>query len=119
MLGGKVESQYLVGSTSPLGHSISSHSSGRGVGRLSSRCAGRTRTAAKREASVALLPSRHVTRRQERLGRLIATSLAETDACPSRRRISDGGRPRPLQRFGGSGSVPGGQILVWDWILTA
>jgi hypothetical protein len=30
MFSGKVESQYLVGSFSPSGHSISSHSSGRG-----------------------------------------------------------------------------------------
>ena len=30
---GSVESQYLVGSASPFGHSISSHSSGRGSAR--------------------------------------------------------------------------------------
>ena len=33
-LSGNVESQYLVGSLSPLGHSISSHSSGRVLVRL-------------------------------------------------------------------------------------
>jgi hypothetical protein len=46
---GIVDSQYLIGAASVRGHSMSSHSSGRGVERPSSRCAGRTRTAAKRE----------------------------------------------------------------------
>src|SRR5437667_12832383 len=45
-VGGSVESQYLIGAASPRGHSMSSHSSRRGVERQSSRCAGRTRTAA-------------------------------------------------------------------------
>jgi hypothetical protein len=60
MLSGKVESQYLVGSFSPSGHSISSHSSGRGSASFSSRCAGRTRRQAKREArgaAVAFAPT--------------------------------------------------------------
>src|SRR2546427_7765222 len=48
-VGGSVESQYLIGAAAPRGHSMSSHSSGRGVDCQSSRCAGRTRTAAKRE----------------------------------------------------------------------
>src|SRR2546428_424170 len=48
-VGGSVESQYLIGAASPRGHSMSSHSSSRGVERQSSRCAGRTRTAAKRD----------------------------------------------------------------------
>src|SRR5450432_1585116 len=51
-------SQYLVGSSSPSGHSISSHSSGRLSVSFSSRCAGRTRRQAKREASGAAVPSR-------------------------------------------------------------
>src|ERR1700743_165824 len=42
---GRVDSQYLAGSGSLLGHSIKSHSSGYGSGRLYSRWAGRTRTA--------------------------------------------------------------------------
>jgi hypothetical protein len=46
---GNVESQYLIGAASVCGHSITSHSSGRGFERDSSRWAGRTRTAAKRE----------------------------------------------------------------------
>jgi hypothetical protein len=40
---GKVGNQYLVGSASPCGHSISSHSAARGSVSLVSRCAGRTR----------------------------------------------------------------------------
>ena len=47
----RLENQYLAGSASPSGHSISSHSCGQGSERCVSRCAGRTRTAAKREAS--------------------------------------------------------------------
>ena len=55
---GKVESQYFAGAASPFGHSASRHSTGCGVVRLSSRAAGCTRTAAKREASGAFDPSR-------------------------------------------------------------
>ena len=62
--GGRLESQYLVGSSALSGHSISSHSSGQGSERKVSRCAGRTRRAAKREVSSAWLPSRQVTVRQ-------------------------------------------------------
>ena len=47
-----VKESPLIGAASARGHSMSSHSSGRGVGRQSSRCAGRTRTAAKRELSL-------------------------------------------------------------------
>src|SRR3712207_6385029 len=61
--GGRLESQYLAGSVAPFGHSTSSHSSGQGSLRLWSRCAGRTRTAAKREVRPVLLPSRQVTLR--------------------------------------------------------
>src|SRR5882724_8249231 len=56
-----LENQYLVGSFSPFGHSINSHCSGWGSLLSKSRWAGRTRTAAKRERSFFLLPSRHVT----------------------------------------------------------
>ena len=49
---GRVESRYLVGSRSPSGHSISSHSSGCGAVSFPSREAGRIRTAAKREVRV-------------------------------------------------------------------
>src|SRR6476619_6408176 len=46
----------------PFGHSIKHHSSGLGLTRLSSRCAGRTRTAANRDINLVLLPSRQATR---------------------------------------------------------
>src|SRR5438132_12080965 len=62
-VGGNVESQYLIGAASVRGHSMSHHSSGRGVDRQSSRCAGRTRTAAKRERIAPRVPWRHVTPR--------------------------------------------------------
>ena len=48
---GSVASQYLVGSVSFSGHSISSHSSARGSLSLVSRCAGRTRCRANRDDS--------------------------------------------------------------------
>ena len=72
---GKVETQYFVGSVALFGHSTSSHSTGCGVAFFSSRLAGRTRRAAKREASGAFVPSRQVTRCQAFLGRLRASSL--------------------------------------------
>src|ERR1035441_5486500 len=58
---GRVESQYLVGSASWLGHSIRSHSSARGSPISSSRWAGRTRRAAKRERRGFRVPSRQRT----------------------------------------------------------
>ena len=57
MFCGRVESQYLVGSFSPFGHSISSHSSARSSARHSSRCAARTRRRAPWMAR--LPPPRH------------------------------------------------------------
>ena len=75
---GKVESQYLVGSRSASGHSISSHSSGCGAVSLPSRVAGRIRTAAKREVRVWLEPSRQDTSRQASFGSVVASALAET-----------------------------------------
>ena len=50
-----------------------------------------------------ILPSRHVTRRQARFGRLMASALAGTGACSASRRIKEDGRPRPLHGFGGKG----------------
>jgi hypothetical protein len=76
--GGRVDSQYLLGSSAPSGQSINSHSSGQGCARWVSRCAGRTRRAAKREVSSAWLPSRQVTVRQAPRGRLRAHCLTET-----------------------------------------
>src|SRR5580693_9282385 len=80
---GRVESQYFVGSFSPSGHSMSSHSSGWGVETFQSREAGRIRTAAKREDKVSLEPSRHGTMRQASSGSRVSQadqSVAKTDA---------------------------------------
>src|SRR5271167_1249724 len=115
---GKVESQYFVGSFSPSGHSMRSHSSGWGVETFQSREAGRIRTAAKREDKISLEPSRHGTMRQASSGSLLASALAEIGTCSPSRRIRDGGRPRPLQGLGGSGSAPGGQTLSVDYTPT-
>src|SRR5215204_1078000 len=75
MSGGRVESQYLVGSSSPLGHSIRSHS---GAG-LPGWCfeATCTRTRAKREDSSSFVPSRHVILRHAFARSPMATSLTE------------------------------------------
>jgi hypothetical protein len=54
------ESQYLVGSASPSGHSISSHS-GDSFSGTSLLCPTRTRTRAKREDSQSAEPSRQLT----------------------------------------------------------
>src|ERR1700750_2893657 len=83
-----------------------------------SPCAGRTRTAAKRDANLVLLPSRQVTRRKALLGSPRARSLAETGWWVSSWRRRDGRRPRPLHGFGGSGSWSGGQSMVVDWMPT-
>src|SRR5258708_12342702 len=74
---GSVESQYLVGSFSPSGHSISSHS-GDSFSGISLLCPTPTRTRAKREDSSPADPSRHLTVRQARFGRPTPTSLPET-----------------------------------------
>ena len=81
--GGRLDSQYLAGSSASSGHSISSHSSGQGSERrgwthASNRCAGRTRRAAKREVRSAWLPSRQVMVRQVLLGRPRARSFTDT-----------------------------------------
>ena len=49
-------------------------------------------------------------------GKLSANSLADTGFRAASRRINFGGRPLPLQRFGGLGAVPGTQTLVEDWM---
>src|SRR6516165_1737774 len=72
-----VDKQYLVGSSSLLGHSISSHS-GRGSSCWESSCATQTLTRANRDDSGLELPSRHLTSRQARLGRPRASSFTET-----------------------------------------
>src|SRR2546428_13926155 len=83
---GSVESQYLVGSASPSGHSINSHS-GDNFSGISLLYPARTRTRAKREDSWSAEPSRHVTVRQACFGRPSATFLAETSSGSSRRPV--------------------------------
>jgi hypothetical protein len=112
MSGGTVASQYLAGSASPWGHSISSHSSSRGSVRHSSRWAGRTRTRAKREVSAPAVPSRQETVCQLAAGKLSASALTLTGWCSVSRRISFGRRPRPDHGSGASGAVPGGHTEV-------
>src|SRR5437879_9014885 len=86
MVSGIVASQYLVGSASPSGHSISSHS-GDSFSGISLLYPIRTRTRAKREDSWSAEPSRHVTVRQACFGRPSATFLAETSSGSSRRPV--------------------------------
>src|SRR5712691_879656 len=113
MFGGSVESQYLVGSFSPSGHSINSHSFGRRWVRWLLPCATRTRTRAKRENSQSAVPSRHLIVRQARFGRPRASSLTEIGRCLASRRMRVGGRPLPTHLFGGSGFVPGAHTVVF------
>src|ERR1700730_16814898 len=79
----RVESQYLVGSGSPLGHSINSVSSPRPAAPLIG--AVRTCTRAKRERSFLLVPSRQVIVCQAFFGRLIANffTLRRGPSAPS------------------------------------
>src|SRR3979411_3191264 len=104
MFSGSVESQYLVGSFSPLGHSIKSQSS---VRSLPPRAA-RTRTLAKRDESRSPLPSPQPIVRQARLGKPNASCLTETGLCLALRRGRVGRRPRPDHPLGGTGVVGGG-----------
>src|ERR1700730_13777833 len=83
---GSVESQYLVGSASPSGHSINSHSGDRSSG-TSLLYPTRPPTRAKREDSRSAEPSRHVTVRQACFGRPSATFLVETRSGSSRRPV--------------------------------
>src|SRR5258708_34782290 len=110
MFSGSVESQYLVGSLSPLGHSIKSHSS---VRSLPPRAA-RTRTRAKREESRSTLPSRQPIVRQARFGKPNASCLTETGLFFALRPGRVGRRPRPDHRLGGNGLVPGAHTEVFD-----
>src|ERR1700692_1403700 len=77
IVSGNVESQYLVGSSSPSGHSIKRHSSGRLSVSCESRCVTQTRARANRGDSRSAAPSRHLIVRQTRLGRQRASSLTE------------------------------------------
>src|SRR6266704_6911401 len=89
---GSVESQYLVGSAYPSGHSISSHS-GESFSGSNLLCPTRTRTRAKREDSQSAEPSRQFTVRQARFGRPNITSLAEIRSGWSRRPVLFSGLP--------------------------
>src|SRR5947208_15439166 len=89
MSGGTVASQYLAGSASPSGHSISSHSSSRGSALHSSRWAARTRTRAKREVSAPALPSR-----QEWTSPLELEGLLTNPGTPGGK---DGGEANPTE----------------------
>src|SRR5690348_14272310 len=89
---GNVESQYLAGSVSPSGHSISSHS-GDSFSGTSLLCPTPTRTRAKRDDNHSAEPSRHFTVRQARFGRPRITSLAEIRSGSSRRPVLFSGLP--------------------------
>src|SRR5258707_14444328 len=106
MFDGSVESQYLVGSASSSGHSMSNHSCDSFSG-ISWLCPTPTRTRAKREDSQSAEPSRHLIVRQARLGKPSATSLAEVRSGSSRRPVLFSGLPR---RFG---PTPDGHIKVF------
>ena len=69
-----------------------------------------------RDVNLVLLASRQMTRCHCCFGKLSANSLADTGFRAASRRINFGGRPLPLQRFGGLGAVPGAQTLVEDWM---
>ena len=112
VVAGKVDSQYLVGSIWPLGHSINSHCSSRKARCPSSRCAARTLSAAKRDDNFVLVPSRHFTVHHRRAGKVSANSfythwLSIRTASPSCRRASyslwrlGGQRPRALRPYRG------------------
>src|SRR5260370_19970701 len=105
MFAGRVESQYLVGSAYPSGHSMSSHASNSCSG-TNLLCPTRTRTRAKREDNQSVEPSRHLTVRQACLGRPSITSLAEIRSGSSRRPVLFSGLPFRL------GPVPGRHINV-------
>src|SRR6266446_1984147 len=109
---GKVENQYLVGSVSCSGHSISSHSCARGLVSKLSRWAARALSRAKREVSQSALPSRQVTVCHASAGRLRASALTEIGWWCTSRRSSLGGRPRPVPGGGDKGAAPGGQTEV-------
>jgi hypothetical protein len=83
-----------------------------GVARPSSRWAGRTRTAAKRDRIGPRVPWRHVTVRHAVAGRWWATSCTLRGRWRRVRRTNVGGRPCPRYLRGGSGACPGAQTVV-------
>src|SRR3989304_5081122 len=111
---GNVASQYFVGSGCPAGHSINNHCSSRRVLRLSSRCAARTRTAAKRDDKIALVPSRHCTVRHRRAFKDCANAFTLTGLACGPRCNRVGGRPILWRGLGGIGPVPAAHTVVLD-----
>src|SRR5882757_1897175 len=97
MFCGTVESQYLVGSSLPSGHSISNHSFV-GFSARSWLDATLTRTRANREDSHSLVPSRHLIVRHAFARSRSATSLAEIALVASRRPFR-GARPGRMPGF--------------------
>src|ERR1700687_1331053 len=92
MFFGKVESQYLVGSSSPSGHSITSPS----FAAFSARSwldATLTRTRANREDSHSLVPSRHLIVHHAFARSRSATSLTEIALAASPRAPSSAHGP--------------------------
>lgn len=116
---GRLESQYLAGSFSPLGHSIRSHSTGQGSLRLKSRFAMRMRIRAKRDPSGAFVPSRQAIVRQVSGGRLKARSLTVADGPPTARHVRLGRQgPRAGRPHGGvrqdAAPRPPNAFLSWE-----
>ena len=110
---GRVESQYLAGSASPSGHSISSHSSGHGSLRCQVATGGAHPNPGKARGSRrvrALAPG-------DRLASL-AGQVERQRLDPDRTMLGVAAQPlrRPAAarrpRLGGSGAVPGGQTEV-------
>src|SRR3990172_10283743 len=111
---GTAPSQYFVGSGCPAGHSINNHCSSRRVLRLSSRCAARTRTAAKRDDKVALVPSRQRTVRHRCGVNVSANPFTLSGVLPITRCHRVLGRPILFLALGGTGPVPAAHTVVTD-----
>src|ERR1700733_12956557 len=97
MFFGSVESQYLVGASSPSGHSISSHCVA-GFSPAWGLYATLTRTRANREDSHSLVPSRHLIVRHAFARSPRARSLTEVVWRASRRPFF-GARPGRVPGF--------------------
>src|SRR4029077_495044 len=109
---GKVESQYLVGSLSPAGHSINSHSSACGSFLRSSRWAGRKRSATNLERSFFLVPARHDIVFQSLGAKDSANCFTETGRCCLSRRSLLPGPPLPFCCIPSTADSPATQTIV-------
>ena len=85
---------------------------GRGLDRESSRCAGRTRTVAKRERIAPRVPCRQVTVRHADAGSWFARVSTLRGRWRRVRRINVGGRPTPRYFGAGNGARPGAHTVV-------